>query len=235
MIFARREPFAWAARTRAEAERFDRYLEGRKRHKAELMDALAGAVTTGPVLEAGNGFGAYGVELLERTGAPLYAWCADPWARRLYRRKLHERGHAGRCRLVRRRPGDGPAVAVDGETADGPPGAFEVVFSVNCLHEWERPAEVLREAYALLRPGGVLAANDLRRDADPFITEYVLREMAAEESDEGRFRLDVFLRSLRSAWSAEELREAVEGAGLGAVEVDTGEAMTVTLWIRKRG
>jgi SAM-dependent methyltransferase len=225
MIFPERHPFGWAARTPTEAHRFDRYLEGRKRYKGDLLEALAEGVTTGPVLEVNNGFGAFGVELLDRTGAALHALCEDERARRLYRRKLRERGLTGRCRLLDRRGGAWPFA----------PGTFELAYSINCLHEWDCPREVLEELYPLLRPGGALVVNDLKRDADPFITEYVIREMAAEESEEGRFHLDVFLRSLRSAWSVDELKELLSGTGFDEVAVDAGDAMTVTLWIRKRG
>lgn len=220
-LFPSRVPFEPALGCLEEARRFDRYLRSRNRYKRELMDSLLASIGQGPVLEAGHGFGGFGLELLARKRFPLYSFGAGDHARRFLEDEARERGLEARCL---------PWTAEKGREL--PAGFFELVYSVNSLHEWEAPAAVLLDLHALTRPGGALVVNDLRRDADPFITEYVLREMEEEGSEEGSYGARAFARSLRAAYSAGELREILEISGLG-YELEDAEAMTLTVWIRK--
>ena len=115
-----------------------------------------------------------------------------------------------------------------------PRDVFELIYSVNSLHEWEDPIALLRNAWEHLREDGWIILNDLRRDSDPFITEYVIREMAADQTVEGRFRLQVFLRTLESAYTCEEATELLQASGLSPFFVDADEPMTLTIRIGKQ-
>lgn len=204
-------------RSAEETPRFDRYLESRNRYKGELIDELAAAVTGGPVLEAGSGLGAVGVELLRRTTAPLVITCESRHAVVCQADRLRREGLADRCRLT-----------LDEHEPDG---EYELVYSVNNLHEWPRPGAVLTRLHGSARRGGLVVVNDLRRDADPFITEYVLRELA-DGTEEGRYRAGAFVHSLAAAYSLDEVRDLVAGLGFRHAEID-GDAMTVTVRLRK--
>jgi uncharacterized NAD(P)/FAD-binding protein YdhS len=57
--------------------------------------------------------------------------------------------------------------------------------------------------------------------------------MAEDETAEGRHRVQLFLRSLQSSYSSEEIAALVRSADLGRCEIDASEAMTVTLRIEK--
>lgn len=223
MIFETRKPFVPVIHGEWEASAFERYLEGRTRYKTELIESLVGHISLGPVLEAGNGYGLIGVELLGRKRFELHCLCEESLARVLYERKLRDHGLWDHCRLCARSEGAWPFS----------PGSFELVYSVNCLHEWETPLSMLQELWGLVREGGLLVINDLKRDADPFITEYIIREMAAVETEEGRFHLQSFLKSLQSAWSVAEVRHLLEDAQLGRFELVADDAMTLTLRLRK--
>jgi SAM-dependent methyltransferase len=226
VLFPSRQTSGLWLRSADEAPHFDRYLESRNRYKGEFIADLAASVTDGPVLEVSNGFGAVGVELLRRSTVTLVSVCESDPARDCYAERLRQHGLVDRCRLTVR--------AVDSRPAPPwPAGPFELVFSVNSLHEWERPDEVLRQLSELARDGGSVVVNDLRRDADPFITEYVLRELAADTTAEGRYRTRTFVHALAAAYSTAEVRRLLTEAGLRHAEIDDGDAMTVTLRIRK--
>jgi 2-polyprenyl-3-methyl-5-hydroxy-6-metoxy-1,4-benzoquinol methylase len=210
-------------RSAAEAARFDRYQDSRSRYKQELIAELAACIADGPVLEVSGGFGSIGVELLRRKRFQLHSLCESQAARRLYERKLRRQGLDSRCRLH---------VCPDVDLSL-PPGRFQVVYSVNVLHEWERPAAVLARLYELVRDDGVVVVNDLRRDADPFIAEYVLRELIGEGTAEGRYRARTFVRSLVAAYSTAELHRFLEQARFRRSEVIQDDAMTATIRIWK--
>lgn len=221
MIFPRREPHCSAPTSPAEALLLDRYLLSRNRYKEELIDSLAESASSGPALEVNGGFGYIGVELLRRRRIAIYAVCTGPLSRARHEDKVREHDLRGWYH-----PCDGL-----GEAAPFSP--YELVYSVNCLHEWADPEAALMRCYALVAEGGHLVINDLRRDADPYITEYVIREMAEDRSEEGQRQLQLFLRSLRSAYSIAEVEEMLSRLGLPCTELDRQEAMTLTVRVRK--
>lgn len=112
---------------------------------------------------------------------------------------------------------------------------FSLIYSVNRLHLWAAPAQTILRLYRLLKPGGTLVINDLRRDADPYITEYIIREMSDAPPEAGRFPLYTFLTALRSAYTSAEVASLLGDTGLAQqqLSVDCGDAMTVTIKLRK--
>lgn len=227
MIFEHRQRFTPNLRCTEEAMSFDRYLASRARYKKVFLDRVAELADSGSMLEVGHGYGSLGLELLQRTSGPLLCLASNRHARRLLERRLAARRLIGRCRVW--------VAAVDAPSRAEAPLAnrFRAVYSVNCLHEWDDPAYRLQRLLALVEPGGTLLVNDLRRDANPFITEYLLRDMAAVDSDEGRRHLQIFLRSLRSAYTADELDRQLRSAGVPGFRFEEDGPMTLTLRIDK--
>ncbi|MEU1503453.1 methyltransferase domain-containing protein [Kitasatospora sp. NPDC005748] len=201
-----------------EADRlaYDRYVAARNQYKEEFLDLLESACTDGPVLEVGPGYGGFAALLLARRPVDLRVLCTDPGAVAPLRERL------------------GAAVPVDHWPAGAPlpaplAGRHPLVYSVHALGECTDPTALLRGAARALAPGGRLLVNDLRRDPDPFILEYTLREMAADDSPDGQYRLRTYLDSLRGAWTGAELRQLLDVAGMAdwAVGPDGPMALTV--------
>lgn len=217
-ILADRSPFcANRRRTWREAQLFDDYVLSRERYKLELIETLARTIGEGPVLEVSGGYGSIGAQLAQRRNSEFYISCDCEHARLLSEKR---RGQAQipehRYRLLTTVPQE----------------KFELVYCVNTLHTWNSPVPKLGELRGYLRSGGVLVINDLRRDANPFITEYVIREMAADETDKGQHHLSTFLLSLRSSYSASEVALLLEEAGCDRFSLDEDEPMTITAVVR---
>ncbi|TMU99992.1 class I SAM-dependent methyltransferase [Streptomyces sp. DASNCL29] len=232
-FFADRMPPEHPRTTAAERTAYDRYLAARNHYKEELLDEVVAAASDspgGPVLEVGTGYGALGVELLRRAAreAPLelHAVCESEAARELYARRLHEAGVTARLRVA---PGGVP----DPDDAAWRGRRFGTVYSANAFNTWPDPAGALGRLAALTAPGGRVLVNDLRRDPDPFILEYSLREMADDTSEEGRYRLRTYLTSLQGAYTRAEVRALLRHAGLTSWTAAPDGPMALTLRFRR--
>jgi SAM-dependent methyltransferase len=224
-LLTERRPFRSSVHTWKEARLFDRYIRSRNRYKCDLIALLEANITSGPVLELNDGFGSIGRDLLLRQRLfTLHTICQSSHGRQAAERKIKDSPMARRRRIWECKVPPFPF----------PHDFFELIYSVNALHEWEDPIALLRSAWEHLKEGGWIILNDLRRDSDPFITEYVIREMAADQMAEGRFRLQVFLRALESAYTCEEATELLQASGLGPFFVDAEEPMTFTIRIGKQ-
>ncbi|GAA2566579.1 class I SAM-dependent methyltransferase [Streptomyces lienomycini] len=238
LFFADRMPADHPRATATERAAYDRYLAARNHYKEELLDEVVAAVRDGrggPVLEVGTGYGGLGTELLRRTapdpagtpdapGAPfeLYAVCESEAARELYARRLREAGLTARLCVA---PGGVP----DPDDDFWRGRRFGTVYSANAFNAWPDPAGVLTRLAALTAPGGRVLVNDLRRDPDPFILEYSLREMADDTSSQGRYRLCTYLASLQAAYTCAEAGTLLRDAGLTAWTVSPDGPMALTL------
>ncbi|MCG6495559.1 class I SAM-dependent methyltransferase [Kitasatospora sp. A2-31] len=202
-----------------EADRlaYDRYVAARNQYKEEFLDLLEAACADGgPVLEVGPGYGGFASLLLARRPVDLRVLCTDPNAVAPLRERLGEAVPVGHWR-----PGD--------PLPDGLAGGFALAYSVHALGECTEPADLLRDFAGALAPGGRLLVNDLRRDPDPFILEYTLREMAADDSPDGQYRLRTYLDSLRGAWTCAELRARLDAAEMADWVVDPDGPMALTV------
>ena len=94
--------------------------------------------------------------------------------------------------------------------------AFDAVLSNTILHHLAEPAPFLREAWRVLRPGGVLLIRDLFRPADDAAVERLVREHAGREPPDAQ---QLFRQSLKAALTPDELRAMVGELGWTSAEV----------------
>lgn len=96
--------------------------------------------------------------------------------------------------------------------------AFDVVFSNTILHHIPEPIAMLREAWRVLRPGGVLVIRDLFRPPDQATLDALLdthAPLSVNTPDQRR----MLAESLAAALTPDELRAAANEAGMTHVEV----------------
>lgn len=104
--------------------------------------------------------------------------------------------------------------------------SFDTVFSNTILHHIPDPRPFLREAYRVLRPGGVLLIRDLYRPADrAALDKLVAQHAGACDADQQR----LFAESLHAALTPAELRGVADACGLTDCEivVDTDRHMSL--------
>lgn len=89
--------------------------------------------------------------------------------------------------------------------------SFDTVFSNTILHHIPDPRPFLREAWRVLRPGGVFLIRDLFRPETEAALAGLVALHAAEATPEQR---QLLADSLRAALTPEELRELVRELGL---------------------
>ncbi|WP_316525665.1 class I SAM-dependent methyltransferase [Kitasatospora brasiliensis] len=84
--------------------------------------------------------------------------------------------------------------------------SFDVVFSFCAINRWDKPARIIPELARVCRPGGTVLLYDLARDADEGMVSFVLQYAGGDAN--------AFMRSLRASYSADEMRELLDAAGL---------------------
>jgi ubiquinone/menaquinone biosynthesis C-methylase UbiE len=105
-------------------------------------------------------------------------------------------------------------------------GAFDAVFSNTILHHLPEPADLLREAWRVVKPGGAFLIRDLFRPKDAATVEALVEQhcVGATAHQRGLFR-----DSLHAALTPGELRALVNAVGLTGAEVviDTDRHMSL--------
>lgn len=111
--------------------------------------------------------------------------------------------------------------------------SFDVVYSNTTLHHLPDPIPMLREAWRVLRPRGVLLIRDLYRPA----TRNRLDELVAlYASDNTPLQRRLLADSLHAALNPSELLDAAHAAGMEYVTVKTDSDRHMTLQrIQKQG
>lgn len=103
---------------------------------------------------------------------------------------------------------------------------FDVVFSNTILHHIPEPIDMLREAWRVLKPGGVLLIRDLYRPDDQTTLDQLVQKHANDCNEEQK---KMFRDSLKAALTPDELRSLVADVGMTSVEVviDTDRHMSL--------
>lgn len=103
--------------------------------------------------------------------------------------------------------------------------SFDVVFSNTIMHHIPDPRPYLREAWRVLKPGGVFLIRDLFRPDSAQRVEELVAEHAAGATPEQQ---ELFRVSFHAAFTPDELRAMLREVGLNEVEVviDTDRHMS---------
>lgn len=103
---------------------------------------------------------------------------------------------------------------------------FDAVFSNTILHHIPEPIDMLREAWRVLKPDGVLLIRDLYRPDNEQTLDHLVQQHAGDCND---YQQNMFRDSLKAALTPEELRGLVADVGMKGVEVviDTDRHMSL--------
>ncbi|MEE2887680.1 MAG: methyltransferase domain-containing protein [Planctomycetota bacterium] len=111
-------------------------------------------------------------------------------------------------------------------------GSFDGVFSNTILHHIPEPVMFLREAWRILRPGGVLLIRDLYRP-DHVDTAWALVDKHASGASEPQRKM--FFDSLHAALTLAEARDAIVRAGMTNTTVELTSDRHYTIECRRKG
>lgn len=111
-------------------------------------------------------------------------------------------------------------------------GAFDTVFSNTILHHIPDPRPFLREAWRVLKPGGVLLIRDLMRPSDRATLD---RLVALHASDCDPLQRDLFRASLHAAFRPGEVEALAAECGLEGIEVVVDSDRHLSLQGRRPG
>lgn len=103
---------------------------------------------------------------------------------------------------------------------------FDVVFSNTILHHIPKPIDMLREAWRVLKPDGVLLIRDLYRPDDEITLDQLVQKHAGDCNE---YQQAMFRASLKASLTPDELRGLVADVGMTDVEVviDTDRHMSL--------
>lgn len=126
---------------------------------------------------------------------------------RLARLRVSEHGLTGRILLHQ----------ADVKRLPYPADSFDAVFSNTILHHIPEPIDLLREAWRVLKPGGVLLIRDLYRPPTE-AAAWALVDKHAADADETQRQL--LFDSLHAALTLEEARQVVAAARMTGATVE---------------
>ena len=181
-------------------EVFDRFARiMRDKGWNEVKTFIKAGIGHGKLLEIGPGPGYVGLELLKASPDAVLTGCEiSPEMIKVAQKNAKEYGYEDRVHYVQ-----GNCMRMPFEDA-----AFDAVFSNGSMHEWEDPVKVFGEIHRVLRPGGVFAVCDMRRDVNPAIKWLIYSMTKPKEIKPG------FLTSLYAAYTADEMRSLLDRSDL---------------------
>ncbi len=107
---------------------------------------------------------------------------------------------------------------------------FDTVFSNTLIHHVPNPADVLREAWRILRPNGLLFIRDLLRPLDKEQVELIVDKHAASHAESGR---QLLRQSLLASLTIEEIQLLANDVGISPVTIEQTSDRHWTLIARK--
>nr|VFK25643.1 MAG: Methyltransferase domain-containing protein [Candidatus Kentron sp. MB]VFK29625.1 MAG: Methyltransferase domain-containing protein [Candidatus Kentron sp. MB]VFK74840.1 MAG: Methyltransferase domain-containing protein [Candidatus Kentron sp. MB] len=222
MLFEHRIPDLPATPTSRYALNYDRYLRERRGRKEAFYQEVTRETKGINALEVSGGWGYTGIDVLMRSpGLHMKVLAEHPVACQVGLRNALEASVEDRCTFV---IGSEERIPLADQSVD-------IVVSTNRLHRWERPLDVIREMARVTRRGGIVWINDLRRDPDEFIVEYVIRELRRDTSDFGSFALDRFVRSWRASYLPGEIERMLQLAQFDTALIMEDGALAQTIRI----
>ncbi|MCY2974931.1 MAG: class I SAM-dependent methyltransferase [Planctomycetota bacterium] len=108
---------------------------------------------------------------------------------------------------------------------------FDTVFSNTLIHHVPNPADVLREAWRVLRLNGLLFVRDLMRPLDNEQVEYIVEQHAANQAESGR---QLLRQSLHASLTIEEIQSIANEVGITSVTIEQTSDRHWTLIARKQ-
>ena len=178
--------------TPAEAVDYDS-MDHREVNRTFVADLAAAGPAEGEILDLGTGTALIPIELCRQ----------DPTARVLgvdvaanmlevARRNVRRAGLADRIRLQR----------IDAKRLPFAEGTFATVISNSIVHHVPQPRDVLREAWRVATPGGLLFLRDLLRPDDDQAVRQLVDTYTADATENQR---QMFEDSLRAALTVDEM------------------------------
>lgn len=226
MLFKKRIPEEEKSLTKEFLEAYDRYAYQRRLHIEDFYERVVHSFKNDTLLEVNSGWGYTAIEILKR--GPFLNLVAlveaDPVMDQA-RKKIYREGLVERITLVK------------GQNQDMPfeNNSFEGVISTNAFHSWSSPSLIVREMLRVVKPGGLVLMIDLRRNADEAIAEYLVREMKKNQTPDGLYAFDTFVKAWRSSYVRKEVAKIMKAAGAHDFEITEEGPMTQTIQIRKWG
>jgi len=160
-------------------------------------DLLAEAPGPGEVLDLGTGTAQIPIELCRQDpGARVRAIDLAGYMLQVARENVLRAGLADRVRLER----------VDAKRLPYAGGQFATVMSNSILHHAPQPHQVVREAWRVLAPGGLIFLRDLMRPEDDQTVRYLVDTYA---DGANQHQKEMFEDSLRAALTVEEMGRLV--------------------------
>ena len=106
---------------------------------------------------------------------------------------------------------------------------FDLVYSNSMLHHIPEPVTMLREAWRVLAPGGVLWIRDLYRPS----SEEGVKRLVEQYADGSPRQRQMFYDSLCAGLTVEEVRLAAADAGIPSPSIKMTSDRHYTLVVRK--
>jgi ubiquinone/menaquinone biosynthesis C-methylase UbiE len=191
----------------AEAAAYDQadFADVNARFVGRLV-SLVGEHTGLHVIDLGSGPADIPIRIARATDWHVTAVEAAPAMVDLARKNISDAGLADRVVLHAR----------DATDTRLPGLRWDAVISNSLLHHLSDPMPMWHEIRRLIRPGGWILVRDLVRPRSESALRFIVDAYAGSESELLR---EEFARSLRSAYTVDEVRQQVREAGLGGLVV----------------
>jgi len=203
-----REPEPELMDLEEEAEAYARadFAEVNQRFVERLLE-LAGPRESAEAVDLGTGPADIPIRLVQaRPGWRVVAVDASRPMLDLARRDVDVAGLTGNVALLQ----------ADAKAIPLPDAVFDVVFSNSILHHLNDANALWGEVKRMAGPGATVLLRDLARPAGPEQARKIVDAYAGHES---ALLQEEFYRSLLSAYTPGEVREQLDRAGLGGLEV----------------
>lgn len=173
---------------------------------ADRFLALGGG--RGLTLDIGTGPGDIPILMASQRPGGLFVAVDAAWEMlKLARRRIQDRGLGERIVLHQ----------ADAKWLPYSTGSFDAVFSNTILHHIPAPVDLLREAWRVLKPGGLLLIRDLYRPPSEVAAWALVDEHAAGASATQR---QLLYDSLHAALTLDEARALVAAANMTGATVE---------------